>query len=548
MAYSEKPWLKYYHQDVSEHLQLEERPLTSLLTDSVKKYGDKTALTFYHKTFTFKEVYGIVEQFAACLHKAGFQKGDRLAIMLPNTPHYIFSLFVSVRLGGAAVQVNPMYVEREIEYTLNDSGARFMVVLDALYPKVKSVQKNTSLEKVIVVSLGQQQVDLQDGDLLFEDFLKTSAEKAPEVEIDSKQDVAVLQYTGGTTGVSKGVMLTHYNLLSNVEQVYEFMFKALEVPDNPKVMSVLPMFHIYGLTCNAFQGFRTGGNQIILPRFELQEVLETVKREKPFQMSGVPTMYIALNSRPDLEEYGFDQIEHYNSGGAAMPVEQLKKFEERTGKKLCEGYGLSEASPVTHFNPPFAERRIGSIGIPMPGTVARVVIPSDGGSLEDVPQGEVGELAINGPQVMKGYWDKPEETEAVLKGDWLLTGDLARMDEDGYFSIVDRKKDMIIASGYNIYPREIEEVLYQHPAVQELIVLGIPDEYRGETVKAYITLKEGEQVTEDELMTFARKYLAAYKVPTEIEFREVLPKSAVGKLLKRKLRDEEVAKKTKMSK
>jgi long-chain acyl-CoA synthetase len=542
MSYTEKTWLKHYHENIGELSNTEEISMTDLLTRAVQNYGDQTALTFYHKNWSFKEVFGISEQFANCLDGEGFRKGDRLAIMLPNTPHYIFSMFGAFRVGGIVAQVNPMYVEREIEYLLNDSGAEYMVVFDALYPRVKNVQGNTSVKKIIVVSLGNQDVHLQDSDILFEDFLKTYATKAPVVDIDATEDVAVLQYTGGTTGVSKGVMLTHHNLVSNLEQTYDFMFKALDdIPSNPKVMNILPMFHIYGLTCITFMGFRSGFNQIILPRFDVQEVLDTVKREEPFQFSGVPTMYIGLNSHPQLEEYGFNEIKYYNSGGAAMPIEQLHLFEKRTGANLCEGYGLSEASPVTHFNPPFQTRNVGSIGIPLPSTEARIVAETDNG-IVDVPVGEIGELILKGPQVMKGYWNKPEETEKTLRDGWLFTGDLGRMDEEGYFYIVDRKKDMIIASGFNVYPREIEEVLYQHSAVQEVSVVGVPDEYRGETVKAFVTLKQGSNVSEEELLDHSRKYLAAYKVPRFIEFRDQLPKSAVGKLLKRELRDEEMRK------
>ncbi|SEM91554.1 long-chain-fatty-acid--CoA ligase [Lihuaxuella thermophila] len=542
MSYSGKPWLKFYHPNVSEYLELERKSLTKLLLESVESYGDQTALTFYGQTWTFQDVYQKSERFAARLHEEGFQKGDRLAIMLPNTPHYIFSIFGALRLGGIVVQVNPMYVEREIEYVLNDSGAEFMVVFDALYPRVKNVRSKTSLKKIIVVSLGNQTTDLDNGDFRFEEFLPSSAAQAPNVDIDPDEDVAFLQYTGGTTGVSKGVMLTHFNIAANIEQMYAFSYQTIDdMPENPKVMSILPMFHIYGLTCNVFMGFRAGLNQIILPRFDVEEVLQTVKREKPFQFGGVPTMYIALNNHPDLENYGFDQIRFYNSGGAAMPVEQLHLFEKRTHCNLCEGYGLSETSPVTHFNPLFLVRRPGSIGIPVPHTEVKIVKETDKG-IEEVPVGEVGELMIKGPQVMKGYWNKPEETKAVLKDGWLFTGDLARMDNDGYFYIVDRKKDMIIASGYNVYPREVEEVLYQHPAVKEVIVIGVPDEYRGETVKAYITLKEDQQATEEELIEFSRQFLAPYKAPRMIEFREQLPRSAVGKLLRRVLRDEEMKK------
>lgn len=535
--YSQKPWLKHYHEEIEEFVNVSDDSLSDLLLESVKNYGTKTSITFYDKSFSFNEVYGITEKLASSLHSIGFQKGDRLAIMLPNTPHYLFSLFSASRLGGIGVQVNPMYVEREIDHVLKDSGAEYMVVLDQLYPRVKQVQAQTNLKHIIVVSLGQQVSELADDDFGFDAFLQLEAAVPPPVKINPLVDVAMLQYTGGTTGVSKGVMLTHKNLISNIEQIYHFMFKGIEKPDNPKIMSVLPMFHIYGLTCNVFLGFKAGCNQIVLPRFEVQEIVETVKREKPFQFSGVPTMFIALNSHPNLEDYGFDQVQYFNSGGAAMPVEQLHLFEKRTGCNLCEGYGLSEASPTTHFNPSYRERIVGSIGIPLPSLEAKIVLETDQNYTE-APVGEVGELVIKGPQVMKGYWNRSEDTEEVLKDGWLFTGDMARMDEEGYFYIADRKKDMIIASGYNVYPREIEEVLYKHEAIQEVIVVGVPDAYRGETVKAFVTLKAGRQATEDEIVSFSKQLLAPYKVPKSVEFRDELPKTSVGKLLRRALRDE----------
>ncbi len=540
MTGSGRPWLPYYEGYVDQHFHIPEVSLPQILQNAAIQFGDLISITFYQMKWSFKQVYGISEHFAACLSQMGFAKGDRLAVMLPNTPHYIFSFFGALRLGGIITQVNPMYVEREIEYILNDSGAEHMVVYDALYHRVKSVQHRTPLKRLIVVSLGTSKIKLEEGDLFFDEFMEAHSIPAPPVTIDPKEDVAVLQYTGGTTGVSKGVMLTHYNIAANIEQMYEFLLKNIpDKPENKKVLNVSPMFHILGLSCITLLSFRDGSNQIILPRFDMPEILETIKREQPFQFSGVPTMFVALNSVPDLEEYGFDSIRHFNSGGAAMPLEQLYKLENRTGRKLHEGYGLSEASPVTHFNPPFLERKAGSIGIPLPGTDAKVVSIADG---QEVPCGEVGELIIKGPQVMKGYWNRPEDTAAVLKDGWLYTGDLARMTEDGFFYIVDRKKDLIIASGYNIYPREIEEVLYQHPAVQEAVVIGIPDEYRGETVKAYIAPKAGAKVSEQEIIDYCKTQLAAYKVPRFVEFRQQLPKSAVGKLLKRTFRDEELKK------
>jgi long-chain acyl-CoA synthetase len=537
MVYQQKPWLKFYHPRINENVSVEYDSLFDLLSKAALKHRNKPALTFYGRTWSYKETVSISEWLAGSLYNAGFTKGDRLSIMLPNSPHYIFSLFAGFRLGGITVQVNPMYVEREIEYVLKDSESEYMVVLDALYPKVKQVKANTSLKKVIVVGFGGERIELDEGDVYFEEFLKPGS-TVPEIPIDRFEDVAIIQYTGGTTGVSKGVMLTHNNLLANVIQVCDFSFRTCEnLPDNPKVMSILPMFHVFGLSCNALSGIREGCNQLILPRFDVKELMEVVKREKPFQMSGVPTMFFALNSQPGVEECGFGDIYYISSGGAALPVEQVKTLEQKIGGRILDGYGLSESAPSAIFNPPFLARKYGSCGIPIPGTEARIVKETKEG-LVNVPVGEAGELIIRGPQVMKGYWKRPHDTEMVLKDGWLFTGDIAKMDEDGYFYILDRKKDLIIASGYNVYPREIEEVLYQNESIEEAIVIGVPDNYRGETVKAFVKLRAGSTVSASELLNYSRLYLAPYKVPKEIEILDDLPKSSVGKLLRRKFREE----------
>lgn len=538
MDYQKKPWLKFYDPRISEQVSIEYDSLFDLLKQAANIHNEKPAMTFFGRSWSYKETRMISEWLAASFYRVGFKKGDRLAIMLPNCPHYIFSLFAVYRLGGIAVQVNPMYVEREIEYVLNDSESEYMVVYEALYPRVKQVQKKTSLKRVIVVGFGGKRIQLADGDLYFDDFL-THDNVIPEIPIDINEDVALLQYTGGTTGVSKGVMLTHHNLLANIIQVCDFTYNAVdEKPENFKIVSVLPMFHVYGLSCNALSGIRIGCNQLILPRFDVNEVLELIKREKPFQLTAVPTMIFALNSHPHLEDSNLGEIYYLSSGGAPLPVEQVKIFEKRVGVRLADGYGLSETAPSAISTPPFLPRKLGSVGIPLPGTEARIVEETPEG-FADVPIGTAGELILRGPQVMKGYWKRPGDTEMVLRDGWLFTGDIAKMDEDGYFYILDRKKDIIIASGYNVYPREIEEVLYQHRSVEEAIVVGVPDTYRGESVKAFIKVKEGYQVTPESLIEFAKIHLAPYKVPKEIEILDELPKSSVGKLLRRMLKKEE---------
>ncbi len=354
------------------------------------------------------------------------------------------------------------------------------------------------------------------------------------------EEVALLQYTGGTTGFSKGAMLTHYNLVSDVVQCVSWNQEAEKGKE--RMLSVLPFFHVYGMTVAMNEAIYLAATIILLPRFQVDDTLEAIKAYRPTRFPGVPTMYIAIINHPRVKEYNISSIKVCSSGSAPMPVEALKRFEELTGGKISEGYGLTEASPVTHANPFSGQRKIGSIGLPRPDTDARIVDLETGE--KDLPPGQEGELCIRGPQVMKGYWNRPEETVKSLRGGWLFTGDIARMDEEGYFYVVDRKKDMIICGGYNVYPREVEEVLYQHPKILEACAVGVPDPYRGETVKAFVVLKETERATSEEIIAYCQKNMAKYKAPTLVEFRKELPKSHVGKVLRKILREEEGAKKS----
>lgn len=535
-----KPWLQVYEGHVEAETEIFDGSLYDLLRRAAERHRGKTALTFYGTTFEFERLQALVEKMAGSLAAGGVGKGDRVALMLPNCPQYVISFFATVRLGAIVTQLNPMYVEREIEHILTDSGAETIVVYKDMYPRVRTVLPQTRLRDVIVVDFAGEPEGLEPGHRSFGDFLATDAEPAPDVPIDPAEDVAALQYTGGTTGVSKGAMLTHRNLVANVQQALDlFIDDPAAFSNNQKVMGILPMFHIFGLTCVMLFGIKQGLNQLLLPKFEPGEVMDLVRENSPVMFSGVPTMYMALNAGgADLMEYGFGKVRTYNSGGSALPVPLKRAFEEKVGRPLFEGYGLSEASPVTHFNPPFAgEGREGSIGVPVPSTDSRVVDVETG--LVEMPVGEPGELIVKGPQVMKGYLNMPEETVDALRDGWLYTGDMARMDEDGYFYIVDRKKDMILSSGYNVYPREIEEVLFEHPDVSEAVAVGVPDEYRGESVKAFVVKKPGSPATEMEMLAFCKERLAPYKTPKALEFREELPKSAVGKLLRRVLADEE---------
>ena len=536
---TEKPWLKVYEGHVEPETQIFEGSLYDLFRSAAEEHRGRTALTFYGTTFEFERLQALVEKMAGSLAASGVGKGDRVALMLPNCPQYVISFFAAAKLGAIVTQLNPMYVEREIEHILHDSGAETIVVYSDMYPRVKAVLPTTNLKNVIVVDFRGEPEGLEAGHRSFGDFLATDADPAPEVHIDPAEDVAALQYTGGTTGVSKGAMLTHRNLVANVQQALDvFIDDPGAFSNNQKIMGVLPMFHIFGLTCVMLFGIRQGLNQILLPKFDAGEVMETVRENSPVMFSGVPTMYMGLLAGgADLMQYGFGNVRTYNSGGSALPVNLKRSFEEKTGRPVFEGYGLSEASPVTHFNPTFAGTgREGSIGVPIPSTDARIADPETGE--REMPIGEPGELVVKGPQVMKGYLNMPEETAQTLRNGWLYTGDVAKMDEEGYFYIVDRKKDMIVASGYNVYPREVEEVLFEHPDVSEAVAVGVPDEYRGETVKAFVVRRAGTTVTETEILAFCLERLAPYKAPKELEFRETLPKSTVGKLLRRVLAEE----------
>lgn len=531
---SERVWLKHYPPTSNAEIDIPNISLGQVLQETTEKIPQNEAIIFYHKRMTYQELSGMVHVFTSALQEAGIQKGDRVAIMLPNCPQYVISYYGSLNAGAIVTQINPLLVERELQYILADSGAETIVVMDALYPRVKAVQPHTNVKTIITVSLQPTDMDFS-SDKTFEQFMQSATGTVTPVDIEPEHDIAVLQYTGGTTGRSKGAMLTHRNIVANIVQSYEF-FKSEIMFGKERSLTVIPLFHVFGMTSGMNLSIFVGAANTLLPKFDVEELLETISREQPTMFPGVPTMYVALTNHPKALDYDLSSIRVCNSGSAPMPVELMKEFERKTGALILEGYGLSEASPVTHCNPIFAERKPGSIGIGIPNTDYKVVDVATGGN--EVPPGDLGELIVKGPQVMKGYWNMPEETAIALRDGWLYTGDIAKMDEEGYVYIMDRKKDMIIASGYNIYPRDIEEVLYEHPSVQEAVVIGIPDEYRGETVKAFVVLKQGKTASDEEIISFCKQHLAVYKVPKMLEFRQELPKTNVGKILRRVLREE----------
>jgi long-chain acyl-CoA synthetase len=525
-------WHKFYPEGVPYEIELSSMSLYDLLERTARDYPDQTAVIDRDQKWSYRELKRAVDRFASALYRLGFRKGDRIGVMLPNSVEYIISYYGIHRLGGILVQVNPMYQPYELEYIFQDSGAKWLITQRGHMRKLEQIGYDARLK--LIFADGSSGVDGHD----FYGLISNSSGELPPLEIDS-QDLAVLQYTGGTTGKAKGVMLTHFNLVNNVLQSFAFSAGEFKCPGE-RILSVTPFFHVYGMTGAMNVAVYAAATIICLDRFEVNRTLELIRRYQPTFFPGVPTMYIALLNHPDSASAGLDCIKICNSGSAPMPVEVMREFERKTGAKIVEGYGLSEASPVTHRNPIFGPRKPGSIGVPLPNTDAKIV-DLETGTIE-LPPGEPGELIIKGPQVMKGYWNKPEETAQALRDGWLYTGDIATMDEDGYFYIVGRKKEMIIASGYNIYPTEVEEVIYQHPAVAEACVFGVPDPYRGETVKAAVVLKDGANATEAELIDWCKERLAKYKVPQSVEFRKQLPKSTIGKILRRKLVEEAIEK------
>jgi len=550
---AERPWLKVKLDGRYSIPPPEKKPLYSLLTDSAKLHPNKTCIHYEGKNLTYSQVDDISSRFASALVSLGVKKGDRVAIFLPNIPQLVISFFGTLKAGGVVVMCNPTYKERELEHQLGDSGAELVVASRTvakgmdLFKSLEDCRGRLSLRHVIATSLADYLPSLKkqlagmagikdvsrDNTLDFVRLVESNAPLASPVPVDPVEDIAVLQYTGGTTGVAKGAKLTHYNLLSNA------VYGARLFPLTEKDVSlcVLPLFHIYGLTVTMNMPISVGGTLVLLPSFHVEEVAKAIDKMKVTTFSGAPAMYIAINSKPNAKDFHLHSVRACMSGGSALPPVVRRKFMELTGGNLVEGYGLSETSPTTHVNPLVGGVvKDGSIGPPFCETDAKIVDTEN--RYKTLAIGEVGELAVKGPQVMKGYWNQKAETDAVLEDGWFLTGDIAKMDEDGYFYIVDRKKDMINVGGFKVYPREVEDVLFEHPDIKEAGVVGIPDEFSGEVVKAFVVLKDpSKSLTEQEVIEFCLKRLAKFKAPKKVEFVTELPKTLIGKVLRRKLRE-----------
>jgi long-chain acyl-CoA synthetase len=542
-----KPWLRYYPDDIPPTLTYPEKPLYHFLDRSAENYERAPALIFFGQKISYGQLRELVDRFAAALVQIGAKPGERISLMLPNIPQFVIAFYGALKAGLTVVQTNPLYTEDELHVILGDSQAETLITLDRFYEKVLHVQGKTNLKRIIVTGVQEffpgllrlgyllkerpQRIRPNPPNVyLFSDLIRSAPARPPDIPVRSS-DIALFQYTGGTTGIPKGAMLTHRNLVANTLQARSWFPRAKQAQET--CLCVLPLFHVYAMTVALNLSMALAAALILVPRFQIDELLKMIDRERPSLFPGAPTIYAAIANHPRVKHYRVSSIRACISGSAPLPLEVKRRFEELTGAVLVEGYGLSEASPVTHCNPLYGRQVPGSIGIPFPDTDAKIVDPQ---SDRELPVGEIGELVVQGPQVMAGYWNRPDETALALRGGWIHTGDLARMDEDGYFYIVDRLKEMIICSGLKVYPREVEEVLYKHPKVLEAAVIGAPDAYRGETVKAIIVPRPGTTPTADEIKSFCAEHLAKYKVPTIVEFRDSLPKSIVGKVLKRDLR------------
>ena len=557
--YMEKPWLKSYEKGVPEFVKYEEICLPDILERTAKQFPDQSAVIFQGTKISYRQLKEMVDRFAACLADFGIKKGDAVAILLPNMIPCVVAYYAILKIGAITVMNNPLYSDPELEHQFNDSGAKVLITLDVLGNRMIDLRPRTKIKQIIYTCIGDDlpavkrilgkwlkkypfgAVKAAPDLYKWKDCLQKNGPRPPAVKIGF-EEVAMYQYTGGTTGISKGVMLTHANLSKQVQQIEAWFPKF--VNGEEIILGALPYFHVFGLSLVMNYAIYKGWVQVLVPRPQPQSLLEAIRNFCPTFAPLVPTMYIGMLSHPDLKKTKMTSIKGAFSGSAPLPVEVIHDFEKATGAVIVEGFGMTETTPATHINP-FAggARKVGSVGLPIPDTLARIVDLLD--EVTDVPVGERGELIVKGPQVMLGYKNRPDETAKTLRDGWCYTGDIATMDEEGYFYIVDRKKDMIISGGLKVFPRDIDEVFYLHPKVQEACAIGIPHPVRGESVKVFVVLKEGMNATQEELIEFCKTRLATYKLPTEIEFRKELPKTNLGKILRKALRAEEMEKRKK---
>ena len=556
-TYQDKPWLAHYDKGVPEAIDYEPNCLPDYLERSSQKFPDRPALIFEGFKLSYRQLSDMVNRFAACLRALGIEKGDRVAILLPNTIPCVVSYYAILKIGAVTVMNNPVCSDLELEYQFNDAGAKVLITLDVLVERMADLRPKTGIHQIIYTSLGdylpftksipfsltakksglKTKVKASDSILRWKDLMAGHHAGSDHADL-TYDDIAMLQYTGGTTGKSKGVVLSHGNLSCQIQQINAW-FPTFARRDEV-ILGGLPFFHSFGLTCAMNNAVFAGWGNILVAKPSAENLLAAIRKYKPTFVPLVPTMYIGILQHPNIQKTDLKCIKACFSGSAPLPIEVMKRFEAMTGAAILEGFGLTESSPITHANPFQGKRKIGSVGLPFPDTECRIADIND--SSTEMAVGQTGELIIKGPQVMQGYWNNPEETAQALKDGWLHTGDIAKMDSEGYFYIVDRKKDMIISAGCNVYPREVDEVFYGHPNVQEACTIGLPHPTRGEQVKVFVVLKEAKETTGENLIDYCRERMAEYKLPGEIEFRNELPKSSVGKILRKALRDEELKK------
>jgi len=550
-----RPWLAQYETGVPATLTYPKVPLHGLLEQTAERFPERPATIFFGATLTYRALNEAANRFAHALLHFGLRKGDRVALMLPNCPQFLIAFYGALKAGAVVSALNPLYTPRELEYQLNDAGVETLVALSKFYPTVEAVRANTPLRRVIVTNIKEYFPTMlralftwfkekKEGHRVtltgaaptywFQDVLATQRDTtAPGIRVDA-DDIALLQYTGGTTGTPQGAMLRHGGLVANTLQIRAWLSDFQEGAET--MLLVLPLFHVFGLGACMSVMVHGAGTMILLPQFKTHDVLRAISKHRATLLPGVPSMYVALNNAVELPRVNLRSLRHCFSGAAPLPQEVQERFEAYIGGRLVEGYGMTEANACI-ITPLRGRRKTGSIGVPIPDVEAKIVDVETGTTT--LPPGTIGELVLRCPQQMLGYWKKPDETAKVLRDGWLYTGDIARMDEEGFCFIVDRKKEMILSGGYNVYPRDVEEVLYMHPKVREAAAIGVPDAFLGEAVKAFVVPRDAASATAEEIIEFCRHHLAPYKVPKYIEFRDALPKTLVGKVLRRALKEEE---------
>ena len=553
-AGTSRPWLAAYPKNVDWHAKIEAKPLYALMDEAAARFADKPCIDFLDKRYSYREIGELVNRAAKGLKALGVGAGTKVGLFLPNCPYSVIFYFGILKAGGTVVNFNPLYAERELMHQIVDSETEIMVTLDlkALYDKLKPMLGKAGLKRLIICPMAG--VLPFPKNLLFPIAKRKEIARFPQDQrhiayerviandgaveadaIDPHTAIALLQYTGGTTGVPKGAMLTHANVVANAIQL-RLWAPGLELGVE-RILGVLPLFHVFAMTVVMNHGLLLGAEMVLLPRFELDQLLGVIAKKKPTMFVGVPTLYTAINNHKDASTNDLSSLKYCISGGAPLPLEVKNRFEQLSGAVLVEGYGLSETSPVATCNPFLGENKPGSIGLPLPGTTVEILAID--GSDRVLGPGERGEVCISGPQVMKGYWKKPEETAKALKSGRFHSGDIGTIDDQGYITIVDRLKEMILCGGYNVYPRNVEEAIYMHPAVVECAVIGLRDSYRGQSVKAFVVLRQGESLAKEALCEFLKDKLSPIEMPKHIEFRASLPKTAIGKILKKTLVAEE---------